>query len=228
MAESNYFNQAQVEWLAARRGKLTSSEIHKIFTGGRKKGELFGAGAITYIRSRVDEITSGEVKEEMDFKQTEWGKANEADAIFSFEDITGLHVEYHGISNPKFYPYGDFAGGSPDGEVIEYSESAIVECKCHFDGSKHLQKLLIKSVSEFKDTFWEEYCQDQMNMIVSSKQNCYSISYDPRKLQPELRTKIIRIPLDKEWVTDFILRHDAAVEMMADILSNLGNNLWIK
>ena len=225
---SNYFTDAQTQWLMQKLGKISSSNCHFLFTGSRNKKDLFGEGAITYIQGLVDEMTTGEPSEEMDFKQTEWGKANEMDAIGSFEAITGLHVVYHGITNPKFFPYGDFAGGSPDGDVIEKSEDAICECKCHWDGTIHMKKLLIKSVEEFEQKFWKEYCQDQMNMRVTGKTNCYSISYDPRKKDARLQTKIIRIPINEEWQKDFDIRLDAAINMMADILSDSDKYLFVK
>jgi hypothetical protein len=243
---NNYFTEAHQRWLRQRLGKITSSGCSVLFTGGKRpmtpeelatekaaKGRrttvdtLFGDGAITYLHGLIDEITTGEPKEEFDFKQTEWGKANEMDAVYSLEAITGLKVDYHGISNPEFIKYGDFAGGSPDGKIITPGVSAIVECKCHYDGAKHMKKLLIKSVEEFKDRFFDEYCQDQMNMLVTEKESCYSVSYDPRKKDPKLRTKIIRIPVDHEWQAEFKTRLNAATEMMADILDNLDKNIFI-
>lgn len=242
---ANYFTQAQQAWLMARLGKITSSRCSVLFTGGKRpmtpeelaiekaaKGKrttvdtLFGDGAITYLHTLVDEITTGEPKEEFDFKQCEYGRANELDAILEFQKITGLQVEYHGISNPEFIKYGDFAGGSPDGSII--GEKAICECKCHYDGAIHMKKLLIKNVSEFKDQFFKEYCQNQMNLRVTGTQFCYSISYDPRKMNPLLRTKIIRIPVDSEWQTEFDKRLPAAIEVMADILDEINKYTFIQ
>lgn len=245
--ENNYFTEAQQIWLRQKLGKISSSGCSVLFTGGKRpmteeelaaeklvKGRrttvdtMFGDGAITYLQGLIDELTTGEPKEEMDFKQTEWGKANEMDAVFDFETITGLKVDYHGISNPEFVKYGDFAGGSPDGKIRTPGESAIVECKCHFNGANHMKKLLIKSVEEFKDQFWGEYCQDQMNMLVTKTNSCYSISYDPRKINPKLRIKIIRVPIDNEWQIEFQTRLNAAIEIMADILSEIDKYLLIK
>lgn len=245
--KSNYFNEVQRGWLIKRLGKITSSMCHLLFVGGKRdmteeelkiekaaKGRrttvttLLGEGAITYLQGLVDEMTTGEPSEEMDFKQTEWGKANELDAVLSFETITGLQVDYQGISNPEFFEYGDFAGGSPDGDILDPQEDAICECKCHWDGAIHTKKLLITSVQDFKEKFWKEYCQDQMNMVVKNKSACYSISYDPRKKNPAIRTKIIRIPLDLEWKADLEIRIEAAINMMADILDQLDKNLIVR
>lgn len=245
--EGNYFNESQLRWLMERLGKITSSKYSLLTVGGKRpmtpeeleieraaKGRkttvetLFGDGAISYIHSLVDEITTGEPSEEVDYKQTEWGKANEFDAVGCFEAITGFKVDYHGISNPLFVKYGDFAGGSPDGTILTEGIDAICECKCHYNGANHMKKLLIKSVDEFKDKFWAEYCQDQMNMVATGKQNCYSVSYDPRKKDEKLRMKIIRIPADQEWREDFETRLKEAVNIMAEVLSEINLHLFIK
>lgn len=245
--QSNYFSEAHYKWLLQRLGKITSSECHVLFTGGKRpmtgdelaaekaiKGRrttvdtMFGEGAVTYLQGLVDEMTTGVPMEEVDFKQTEWGKANERDAVLSFEEITGLSVDYSGISDPQFIKYGNFAGGSPDGIITTLEADAICECKCHYDGAIHMKKLLIKSVDEFKDKFWKEYCQDQMNLRITGKTSCYSISYDPRKQKKELMMKIIRIPIDQEWQKDFDQRLPAAIEIMATMLDDSNKYLFIK
>lgn len=247
MREQNYFTDAEYRWLKAKLGKISSSKCHLLLKGGRRDmtpeelaaekaaggkrktvDTLFGQEAMTYILGLISEITAGEPAEEKDFKQLEWGKANEMDAIHLFEERTGLTVNYHGISNPEFIPYGDFAGGSPDGIVTTPGADAICECKCHYDGAKHMKKLLIKNVDEFKDKFWEEYCQDQMNMLVTGKSSCYSISYDPRKTDPKLQLKIIRIPLDEEFQQDLKHRLEAAISEMADIHDGIDKYLIIE
>jgi len=91
-----------------------------------------------------------------------------------------------------------------------------------------MKKLLIKSVEEFKDKFWDEYCQDQMNMRVTNTKSCYSISYDPRKKDPSLQIKIIRIPIDHEWQKEFDIRLEEAINTMADILSEIKLHLFVK
>lgn len=240
----NYFNSEQIGWIRQRRGKLTSSEIHKIFKGGKRKmtaeeleeekkikgkrttvESIFGDGAITYIRSRVTEMQSSEIKEERDFKQTDWGKNNEADAVDEFKRITGLSVVHHGISCPKFYAYGDFAGGSPDMDIL--GEDACGELKCPYDENIHTKRLLIQSVDQFKNEEEEAWHQCQMNMFIMKKELCYYASFDPRKTDHKLRMKIIKIAACPQWAKEFQFRHDAAVDIMADILSETDKYLFI-
>ena len=244
MAE-NYFTAGQTEWLKLRRGKITSSEYHKLTKGGRrdmteeelaeekKRGgkrktidTLFGEGAITYITSRITEMQSSEIKEEMDFKQTEWGKNNEAAAAEHFEAITGLSIIHYGISCPQFFPYGDYAGGSPDFEVVD--EPSIGEIKCPYDENVHTRRLLIKSIDQFKEEEPEAWHQCQMNTFIMGKEACYYASFDPRRIDPTLRMKIIKIKACPVWQEDFKIRHDAAINLMADILFDTSQYLFVE
>lgn len=223
---SNYFTKEQDEWLLKRKGKITSSEVWKLFKSGRKKDEMFGEGAMTYIRSRVTQMQSGEIKEEMDFKQTEWGKNNENEAKTHFEAITGHSVIYHGISCPKFYPYGDFAGGSPDGEIIE--PDAILELKCPFNEDIHTRRLLIKSIEQFQEEEPEAWHQCQMNMLIMGKKIGFFGSYDPRRKEEKLKMKIIKLSASEEWQSEFIKRHNAAIEIMSEILFDTDKYLFVE
>lgn len=241
---SNYFNKEIQDWLWQRKGRITSSEYWKLTKGGRrdmtneeleiekKSGgkrktidTLFGEGAITYIRSKVTELQSSEIKEEVDFKQTEWGKNNENDAVIEFEKVTGLKIDYYGILTPVFIRYGDYAGGSPDFKVK--NQRIIGEIKCPYDENKHTQRLLIKTLDEFKQIETEAWHQCQMNMVVTDTDYCYYASYDPRKVDERLRIKIIKIPKCEDWRNDFEIRYNAAVEMMADMLYDTDKYLII-
>lgn len=186
---------------------------------------LFGDGAMSYIRSRVTEMQSGEIGEEVDFKQTEWGKNNEMFGVEEFSYVTGLSVNYHGIASPIFYPYGDFAGGSPDGEVT--GESAGIELKCPFNEDIHTRRLLIKTLDEFKEQEYETWHQCQMNMFIMKKDFWYACSFDPRKKERKLRLKIVKMTQCPEWVEDFKIRHEKAIEIMADILFETDKHLFV-
>lgn len=254
----NYFTKERDEWLATRKGKFTSSEIYKLFISGtrdmtdaelaarpkyiKKNGEegafiggtkvsvLFGDGAISYIRSRLDELlsiskTPEETSSTSEYKQLAWGTDNEGDAIRHFKVITGYSIIHYGGLTPKFFHYGDFSGGSPDGEVL--GESAIVEVKCPFDTKIQTKRLLYKSVQDFKDNEWDTYCQCQMNMYIMGRDHSYFCSYDPRKVHKHLQMKIIKFQADSEWQIEFEKRLEAAIEMMREMLSDVEKYLRI-
>jgi YqaJ-like viral recombinase domain len=247
---SNYFTKEEELWLKCRRGRFTASEIWKLFCKGsrpmtddeleaRPKGPrgglldrrttvetLFGDQAISYIRTKVTEITStGEDPDYLGFgeaKQMKWGRDHEYLAADEFIRVTGKHLIYHGNTCPKFVEYGEFAGGSPDGEVL--NEDAILEIKCPFNGDIHTQRLAITTIQQFKDTHWNEYCQCQMNMVVTGKNFCYFASYDPRRINPKLRMKIIRMQLDNDWAKDFNYRLENALYILSGMLEKWEEN----
>ena len=203
-------SQSLIEWQNARAGKFTSSGISPLFVKG--KGEMFGAGAKTYIRKKAHEILTGNSADGGEkFKQTEWGNKNEAEACEMFEAVVGKGI-YYGNADPKFFELNDWAGGSPDWESIDIEWGA--DFKCPYDGAEHLNNLLINSQAEFKKEHGDYYDQGQMNMKIRGWKRFYFVSYDPRMINPALRLKIIEVLPDPEWIVDFDLRLPAAVSML--------------
>jgi hypothetical protein len=228
------------DWLQSRLGRFTASEIHKLFVGGKrpmtedelkeekaKKGRkttvetLFGEGAETYIRSKAAELLTCEVKEEIDFKQTEWGKQHEADACAWFEQNTYKSGTHYGGNDPVFFPFGEYAGVSPDWEG---GTEEGADFKCPYNSAVHVENLSIKSVEEFKVKRWEYYCQAQMGMVVRGWKFFYFVSYDPRIVEPSLRMKIITLLPDVEWVQEFLMRLEMAIERLQEILNSIENS----
>jgi len=212
-----YFSNT--DWLTQRLGRFTASEVYKLFVGVRKKDEFFGQGALTYIRQKAAEVITCEVKDTIDFKQAEWGKANEPEANRMFEDIIGIKGNYYGVAEPKFFPYGEHGGGSPDWESLDQTEGA--DFKCPFNSDVHLENLLINSVAEYREKRWEYYCQGQTNMLIRGWSQFYAVSYDPRMPMP-LQMKIIAFGPDADWVKEFKERLAKAGEVkqsMIDLLS---------
>lgn len=246
---SNYFTKERDEWLACRKGKFTASEIYRLFQPGtrpmtqeeldarpkmiKKNGEegvrfvggntvptMFGDGAVTYIRSRIDELISMNKTEEQssqsEFKQLAWGIDNEGDAVRHFKLVTGLSVIHYGGLTPKFFQHGDFCGCSPDGDII--GESAVLEAKCPYDTKVQTKRLMYETFEEFKANEWDAYCQCQLQMHIMKRDYAYFCSYDPRKVYKHLQMKIIKFPADKEWQAEFEKRLDGAIELMRSML----------
>jgi len=213
------------EWLQKRLGRFTASEIHKLFTGSRTKGELFGDTARTYICAKVAEILTQEVKEEVDFKQAEWGKANEIDAMMAFEATIGIKGNYYGVGDPQFFPYGDWAGGSPDWESIDIEHGA--DFKCPYNSSEHFKNLLLKSAADLEKKRWEYYCQGQMNMLIRGWKQFHFVSYDPRYVDPRFRLKIITVYPDQAWIDEYNKRMDAAIDEIQKMLNDIDPSVII-
>lgn len=207
------------DWLYARIGRLTASEIHKLFVSGKKKDELFGQGALTYIRTKAAEILTQEIKDEVDFKQAEWGKSNEAEAVARFEKETGIRGEYFGAGNPKFFPIGDYLGFSPDW----INELYVSEIKCPWNSAEHLKNLMLQSAEDLSNERWEYYCQLQMAMYHHGALEGFFVSYDPRFAMEHMQIKIIEVSADENWIEEYNKRIPAAIELLKEMVTKFIN-----
>lgn len=185
------FNELN-QWLSARCGKFTSSEIHKLMGKGRS-GDYFGLVAKTYIATKAAEMLTLEpANQRGPTMAMEWGNAHEYEAMTKFRDLYG-EVEYFGGENPTFFPYGEHAGGSPDGLGKDF----VLEIKCPFNSSEHLQHLLLQTDDDLKDYAPEYYWQIQANMLFANREQGIFVSYDPRfDIQYQLKVLKFNCNLD--------------------------------
>lgn len=204
------------EWRSKRLGRFTSSEWHKACVSG-KGGKYFGQGAETYIRQKVAEEITQELKEEKTAASTDWGYSNEYDGIQSFEAATGFKGIAYGIGNPQFFEYGDHAGGSPDWEEVGVRGADI---KCPYNSDVHLENIFIETQEQFKKERWEYYCQAQMNMLIRNWKEFYFVSYDPR-MPSILKLSVLLITPDQEWIEDFKVRLEKAIERKNELMEKL-------
>lgn len=218
----HYFDN--YDWLKARLGRFTASEVWKLFQKGKKKEELFGTTAMSYIRLKAAELLTMDVKPEVDFKQAEWADSLEGEAVAEFEKLIGRKGNYYGISNPTFFNHGGYAGGSPDWE-IENEEGADV--KCPFNSAEHVKNLLLKSVDEFKEERWEYYCQGQMLMYIRKWKQFHFVSYDPRMIEKKFKLRTLVMYPDSEWVKEFNLRLGMAIEKLGEMVNEVDGELSV-
>lgn len=223
--------QGTKEWFDARKCKFTSSELHKLFSSGKRSmteeelkartvgdrrttvDEMFGEGAKTYILEKVAEIlTDGASAEYKAFETnaTEWGKEYEPYARERFTKETGLTVVECG-----FFEYNPVFGGSPDGFV---EDGAILEIKCPHQTYKHIANLSCKDAKDLKKLNKDYYIQLQGNMLAADATKGYFVSYDWRLCKPELQIKIIEVERDEEMITEAINRLAAAADIMNDTI----------
>lgn len=212
---SDYFENT--DWKQHRLGRFTASEIYLLFVKGKAKDKYFGESAETYIRKKVAEEITQEVKEEIDSRATEWGYSHELEALQSFEKATGLNGEIYGIGNPKFFEYGEHAGGSPDWEIVSKVGADI---KCPYNSDVHLENLFIRDVKTFEKRRWEYYCQAQMNMLIRNWGSFYFVSYDPR-MPLDLRLAVLEIFPNEDWRKEFKERLEKAIEKKNQLLEDL-------
>lgn len=207
------------EWKGERLGKFTASEIGKLMVKGRSKDQYFGEGAMTYIESRAAEIFNQVPVSDLEgMRSIEWGNENEPIAAGLISEYFKGNFEYFGKHNPKFYPYepvAKWSGGSPDGIAVK---NAVVEIKCPETSTHHIKYWRIKEGADLKDVKPLYYGQIQFNMMCTSLDRGYFISYDPRPLSREVRMKILEVPYDKAYCKELDERLNRAVDELRSIV----------
>lgn len=210
-------------WKSQRLGKFTSSEIYKLMQQGRKKGELFGKGALTYIREKVSEILTGEeIKDLSGLNAIEWGHANELDAIRSYQDRMQIeYVTYYGGAYPNYIPFNKYSGGSPDAET----ETHCIEAKCPYSSQVHIDNLLgslsASPIEWMKVERSEHYCQLQFNMLLTGKVKGHYISFDPRMVEEVDRLAIIEVVQDDKLIIELVERLKSASKIAKEMLETI-------
>lgn len=201
------------EWFGARLGKFTSSEIWKIINTGRG-GELITQTGRSYILSKVAEAVSDAPPQEINSKALEWGRENEQLAISAFTSLKKETVEIQTAYD------ADMVFGTPDGETPTH----ILEIKCPYDQSRHVENLLIADSAELRKSRPEYYWQLTMNMMLAGKRKGYFISYDPR-MKEIARMKLIELTLS-EWDTELLIeRIGLAIQLRDEYLLKLAKSL---
>lgn len=205
-------DQRTDSWHDVRLGRFTASEISKLVS---KKGQ-FTQTAMTYIFEKAAEVITGERKVEVSSRATEWGVEFEPVARKEFEEANGLTVQLTG-----FHPYGDHAGGSPDGLVLN---SHIIEIKCPYVTANHLKYCMMKQSMDLLDIAPEYFYQMQANMLFTGRDHGYFISFDPR-IKGAGRLFVLSVPADPVFQAEIkSLIEKAAVEKMKIINSVTNPN----
>lgn len=225
--------QGTVEWMEERLGRFTSSEIHKLMTGGsrsmtqeeleaRSKGNRrttvdveFGDTAINYILDKLGEIKSGISSETIDNYATAWGKEYEPAARMQYERSQHVEVEQVGFIRHEQYEY---YGGSPDGKTSFCGLRACIEIKAPVRYCIHYQHCKIKTLDQLKAEFKEIYWQCMSNILLTHSTFCDFISYHPM-----LKSMFVfRVPRVDEDCKTIIQKVIAAREILLSEAKELG------
>ena len=200
--------QRSEAWFNIRRGKITSSELHKIMG----KSELSDT-AKTYLLERVSELFGAESVTQAS-AATEWGKEWEPVAVEQYTARVGMPVE-----TASFIQYSEYYGGSPDGIV---PPNGIIEIKCPHNSANHFKYGLITSDEDFKKKKPDYYYQCMSNMICANAEWCDFISFDPR-VSPEFSMFIYRLNRNEEEVKNILERLAIAADYMKKLETDIRN-----
>jgi len=201
--------QRSEEWFKVRRGKITSSEYHKIMG---KAAELSDTTK-TYLLERVSELFGAESVTPGN-AATEWGTKWEPTAVDYYADIKKTPVQA-----ASFIVHSDYYGGSPDGLV---APDGIIEVKCPHNSANHFKHGLIKSDEDFKKKKPDYYYQCLSNMVCANAQWCDFISFDPR-VKEDYMMFVYRLHRNEDEIKRMLERLDTAVEYMKQLENDIKN-----
>lgn len=172
------------EWMEARKGKFTSSEIHFLMSSRAFLTE----GCLGYIYRKVGEVISGYPAKnfglsEINTEAVIWGLANEADAVRKFGLAMGFEFV---ICQQLIAIEGTCFGSTPDGIVV-HSESSCetqynvstVEVKCPPSFANYIGLALCKTPQDLKREDYKYYWQVLDQMDNCDAMNGYFVSYHP-------------------------------------------------
>lgn len=190
------YTEEDITWLRKRAGKVTASSfanfIKKEKGGGYRLSDSKTAEDLIYKIAWERFVINGNLADafnrvSISSKATEHGNDNEGAAVFRYQQVTGIKVDYIN----KFISEGEWIGGTPDGYI---GQDGLIEVKCPFNGGNHLKTLLKKEI----------YNPDYMYQIqgylwLSQRKWCDFVTYDPDMPQP-LDIAIIRVERDEEII----------------------------
>lgn len=197
-------DQGSDEWMKCRLGVISASRAKDLIATGRG-GKGVGEARNTYRRQLVAEVATGQQKDQVRSKPTEWGHEHEDTAreIFAFD--MGLKVE----TIP--FVYGDNSmryGCSPDGLADDKSG---LEIKNPFDTVNFLNFILDGEADP------KYLCQCQFSMFVTGLPYWHLAMYDGRMRKKAFHA--ITIERDEALMSTF---KDAVGQMVFDMDSDLA------
>ena len=218
--------QNSTQWMKDRLGCFNGSAIGDLMSSGRKKDELFGQTALSYIYSIASErqllpvyLTDDYLWEiyqsQVSFtnKYMEYGHEQEPLAIEEYERQTGrMCEETERILHPTIPNYAS----SPDRFTYEGEERIVVEVK------SPTPKVYMKYLYEVKDNETLKsvepryFYQVQAEMHTSGCKKADIVFFCPFLKHP---LHIVRITADEEVQTEIEYRITEAEKIIKEILS---------
>lgn len=181
-------------WNQIRVGRFTASEIFKLMTEPRSKEDKaagrLSEGAMTYVNIKVAETLTGQPKSESYAYPLVYGKELEPQAIEVFIKKTGFSYE-----PATFVPFGNHAGGSPDGYINEVDG---LEIKCPFQSENQVDYLMLTDQWDLKRNHPNYYWQCMSNLLFTQKEQWHFVTYDPRMVNEKHRMTHIIIKPNQE------------------------------
>lgn len=208
----DHAEQQRLDWLAKRAGKFTCSRFGDLTGSGRRKDDLWSQTAMTYIYQIAGERL-GSWSFEFDSAPTRWGKEHEAEAIAYYCDLTKYLPRELTTGVDAWCELAEYAGGTPDA-LIE--TDGCLEVKCPYTPQEHMRYLHEGGVPDKYE--WQVIG----HLLVSGREWCDFISYDPRITSERHRLYLHRVNRSDvaakiDWLAE---RLHAANELVNQIIGD--------
>lgn len=205
--------QRSLEWLEARKGKITASCAYILMQKGRQTNG-WSKAAVNYRLRILSErlLPYGEFLFSHESVTMQWGIENEEGAIEVYKKITGLHVEANGFKTMATNP---LIGASGDGTVykniFDSVPVALLEVKCPYNFVNYVKRRLREDIAP------QHFAQMQLGMKVYGVERCDYVTF-----YPDHPLVIEEIAADKKYQDELVERCEKflkEVERMEDQLN---------
>lgn len=223
--ENEFVPQNTVQWDLERRGKITSSKMSIIMSEPKSKSDKEAGKLSEAAKGYMLDLIAAELVEPNTPYQgdaVQWGLTYESLARDHYSKKLGLPIESCGFIQPD---ENIFYGGSPDG-VFNFHEGwpdeyknqcGIVEIKCPYETSIHLEYCLMKVDDLPKNHYWQ--CMSNMN--VSNAVLCDFVSFDPR-IDDQIGLFSLRIYRNQDHINLMNHKIKLALEYKEQVKKQLG------
>lgn len=222
-------NQRDLAWFRCRLGCFTGSKIGDLMKSGRKKDQLFGETAMSYIYKVAaermlnpifveDDTVFGDYIEQQQVysKAIAWGQEQESNA----KDLLMRKYpewEIAEVSSCKHDTIPHFAA-SPDAVVYDRKKLMIVEIKCPNPNTYVKYLTEIKDNSSLKTVQPDYYYQMQAEMVCTDAECGLFVTYCPWLTTP---LRIVHIERDGETIKEIEERVAKANEIADSIIKEI-------
>lgn len=220
-------NQRSLGWFRARLGNITGSRCGDLMKAGRKKDEVFGETAKSYIMQLAaermmnpaivdDDELFGEYIDciQVTSKAMRFGTEQEGIARDLFANMARVNIVEPSSCKHDTIPH--FAA-SPDGIILDWREEALacVEIKCPKIDT-FVKYLDIHDGDTLKNINSQYYWQTQAEMCCTGTEFCYFVIYSPWLVHPLHVALIERDDEDIQALTERITLANNLIEELTN------------
>lgn len=217
-----YIFETEEEWLKARLGLFTGSEINRLMADPTDKeikaGEKLSKGAKTYIDECIVGLIAQPKPHYYDYSMQR-GKDLEPQAAFEFAKYLGKSVNdddfiYTSVGGIVFFTDdNDTFGATPD--IIVGKKVAQIKCP---DSVTHLRYRRLKKAIEFRALCPNYYDQIQTEIHCAECEGAWFVSYDDRFKDESKHLFVLDIPKDEVRIKELIDKIEIASNYMSNLL----------